>query len=360
MQIVDYSKIPSQEWDNFCKSSSTAWFWHTSTRINFVLNLDFIGNSINRSFAIYRNATIVCIVPLIEVNTESLSYRELSYGRGINTPYPAFSDDISGKASKKLEKLIFEKILEIDNVAYISFFVQPLTDKVLSKQIITNPLTKFGFHDTTITTNILCLGKPENELFREIRKGHKSDIKRGIKNGYTVEVVNSNNFSIDKFNGYREVHFQAAGRQTRSDETWDIMQDWVRNDLAVLALCKKGESVLGATLVDTFKQKAYYHSQAILPEYQKEKGIGHLMQWEIIKYLTCHGFTHYELGWNWYPNISQEVADQKLLGISRFKAGFGGEQYPLFRGEYFFNINYMEQIYLDRLNAYKDLTNKKY
>lgn len=355
MQIIDYSKIPSREWDNFCESSSTAWFWHTSTWINFVLCLDFTGNSINRSFAIYRNEKIVCIVPLIEVNIESPSYRGLSYDRGINTPYPAFSDDILGKGRKKLEKLIFEKVLKIDNVAYVSFFVQPLTDKVLSKQIITNPLTKFGFHDTTITTNILCLGKTENELFREIRKGHKSDIKRGIENGYTVEVVNSNNFAIDKFNGYRKVHFQASGRQTRSDETWDIMQDWVRNDLAVLALCKKGESVIAATLVDTFKQKAYYHSQAILPEYQKEKGIGHLMQWEIIKYLTCRGFTHYELGWNWYPNISQEVADNKLLGISRFKAGFGGDKYPLFRGEYFSNEEYMRKVCSERLERYLEM-----
>ena len=119
-----------------------------------------------------------------------------------------------------------------------------------------------------------------------------------------------------------------------------------------MAITTKEDRYISAQFVNTYDKKAYYQSGATLPEFERERGIGHLAQWEIIKYLKNNDFTHYELGWNWYANISGEVADAKMLGISRFKAGFGADIYPLFRGEWFGSKEYMRKVYDERLQKY--------
>ena len=165
-------------------------------------------------------------------------------------------------------------------------------------------------------------------------------------------MYDKNSITEEVFLKYRDIHFKAAGRKTRPDKTWEIMYDWICNDLSVLALTYKDNVTISAQLVNTFNHKAYYQSGATLPEFQRETGIGHLAQWQIIKYLKINNFSHYELGWNWYPNISGEVADSKMLGISRFKAGFGADIYPLFRGEWFRDKEYMKKVYLERVELF--------
>ena len=132
------------------------------------------------------------------------------------------------------------------------------------------------------------------------------------------------------------------------------MYDWICKDFSILALTYKDSNAISAQFVNTFNKKAYYQSGATLTEFQNVAGIGHLAQWEIIKYLKLNNYTHYELGWNWYPNISGEVADSKMLGISRFKAGFGADIYPLFRGEWFRDKDYMNKLISKRIEEYEN------
>ena len=196
------------------------------------------------------------------------------------------------------------------------------------------------------------MGQDNETLFRNFRKGTKSDIKTAIKNGIKVRVYTSIDISEEVFDSYKDIHFKAAGRKTRPDETWNIMFDWIRNGHSILAIATKGEEKIAAQLINVFSCRAFYQSGATLPSHDREKGLGHLAQWEVIKFLNSSGVTHYDLGLNFYPNISQDVADEKLLGISRFKSGFGADVYPFFRGEWFSNKEFMMHVYKNRV---KDL-----
>ncbi len=225
---------------------------------------------------------------------------------GFPSVYPIFSSRLSKNNKDKIEKIVFEEIFQIsknENIVYMNFYVSPLSSQILSGEMKVNPLSKFGFHDTTISTNILNFENDEEVIFRNFRKGTKSDIKTAQKNNFEIRVYDKKSITEAIFLQYKNIHFKAAGRKTRPDKTWEIMYEWVCKDLSILALTYKDDVIVSAQLVNTFNQKAYYQSGATLPEFQRETGIGHFAQWEIIKYLKINGFTHYELGWNWYPNI---------------------------------------------------------
>lgn len=350
LKFISYQEINGNVWEEFVREASTAWFVHSKEWVNLCIKLS--DENENHSFGVFENNTLVAIAPLLSINRGGK--KVFSFGM-CNTPYPAFSNKIFKENKRKIEKLIFGNIFEIASkkkIEYIDSFVSPLVDNVLSKEISVNPLPKFAFHDTTISSNVLLLHKSEDDLYRNIRKGHKSDIKTALKHDCSVEIVDSNTYDPDKFKLYIDLHFQAAGRKTRPDETWEIMESWVKRGFSILGFVRKNNGYISGAVVNTFKQKAYYQSGATLPQAQGEKGIGHLLQWEIIKYLNNHDYTHYEIGRNWYNNISQEVADKKMLNISRFKAGFGADIFPLFRGEYFVDKVYMENEYKERLSNY--------
>jgi len=351
LNIVGFADIADDEWNCFCTESSWAWFIHTTDWMNLILNLKFEKNNINLSFGVYENDCLVAVVPLILEKDIDSGRNELTFS-ATNSPYPAFSDKLSVSRRKQIGKLIFSEIAEIKDVDYRSFYLCPLIDKVLQNGVKINPLCQYGFHDTTLSTNILDLRRSEEEIFSGIRKGHKADIKHALKCGYEISVYGVHNITTEVFDSYRKIHFEAAGGQTRPDITWQMMDEWIRAGKSILALCRIDGENIAASFVNTFKRSAYYQSGATLSKYKKVRGIGHLIQWEIIRFLKKHAFANYELGWDWCLNISQGVADAKMLGISRFKSGFGADKYPVFRGEYFNSFEYMEQVYLERMRLY--------
>jgi|APSaa5957512535_1039671.scaffolds.fasta_scaffold14275_2 hypothetical protein len=345
---IDY-KLDKDIWNTFANNNG-GFFKHTTYWVNFYIYFCADCKVSNKSFMIMLDNKCMALVPLLEITNRK---QMLFFDWG--NPYPLFDKSLSKNNKDKIEKLIFKEIFKIakaEDISYINFYVSPLSDVVLNKEMIINPLSKFGFHDTTISTNILKLEKDKDVLFRNFRKGVKSDIKTAIKNGFETKVYDHGNITRKIFDIYKNIHFQAAGRKTRPDKSWDIMFEWIQKGVSILAITTKEDKYISTQFVNVYNKKAYYQSGASKPEYERERGVGHLAQWEIIKYLKSNDITYYELGWNWYPNISQEVASEKMLGISRFKAGFGADIYPLFRGEWFRDKECMGEAYDKSLKKY--------
>lgn len=353
LEILSRESIKEEDLHLLYKESSP-WFQHTLEWIEYTLAMRESG-SYDLSFAVAENKKIVAFIPLVKEYIYDSQNKNEFFMAGFPTVYPLFSNNLSKNNKDKIEKLIFERLFnmaESEDISYINMYVSPLSDLILNKDITVNPMCKFSFHDTTISTNILDLKEESEVLFRNFRKGTKSDVKTAIKSGFEIEIFDKNNITRDIFNIYKDLHFQAAGRKTRPDKTWDLMFEWIQNDFSVLALTSKDDIYVSAQFVNTYEKKAYYQSGATLPEFSTTRGIGHLAQWKIIEYLKLQAFKYYELGWNWYPNLSQEVADSKMLGISRFKAGFGADIYPLFRAEWFRDKEYMKEIYKNRFQNF--------
>jgi lipid II:glycine glycyltransferase (peptidoglycan interpeptide bridge formation enzyme) len=222
---------------------------------------------------------------------------------------------------------------EIKSIAYLNnvvaggggkFFIDPLIENNYFDEFKNYNLLRYKYDYKIKTTNIIDLTHSEENILSQMRKGHKSDIKRALKDkDLQIDYVDKTSCKIDEaLLNYKKIHTIDAGGQTRTDASWDYMSDWLYNGNAVLVLAKSnslGKYISGAYIL-MYKYSAYYGSYATIDANLNNAVIGHLIQWHIIKYLKEKGIKEYETGWNYYGN------DEKLLQISKFKAGFGGKE----------------------------------
>lgn len=359
MEILSPPEIGSAEWDNFCGASADAWFYHTSSWIDYTLNMRFDKEKTrNLSFGIKEDNKLIAIVPLIKEEIHS-DHGRYEFGfAGMNTPFPALADDIGDKKREKLIKIIFSKIdrLSKDNlIDYASFQISPLAPRSRQGFWLVNPLPHLGFNDTQIDSHIIEISKTEDELFRNCRKGHKSDIKSARKTNALVKVLDSELITENYFQLYRDIHFKSAGRQTRPERTWEIIYEWIKKDLSVLSLYFNRENeCIAAALSIVYKDGAYYGSSGILPECNAEKGVMHLLLWETMMFLRNRGIRWYETGWQYTPTLSQEVPSEKEVNIALFKRGFGGVSLPYYRGEKFYSFEFMSETFKNRLGKFHE------
>ena len=52
----------------------------------------------------------------------------------------------------------------------------------------------------------MSLEKQEDVLFRNFRKGTKSDIKTAVKNGFEIQIYDNTNITREIFDIYKDLH----------------------------------------------------------------------------------------------------------------------------------------------------------
>lgn len=175
--------------------------------------------------------------------------------------------------------------------------------------------------DASWRTRVLDLWQDEATLWRGVRRSYHA-LVNGLAADPTLAVVG---VMPDVFLRWcPALHAAAAGRATRSDETWRIQADWLDRDLAraYVALRDRDPQNQVAANVEpvafayvlTVGPWAYYFSAASV-----EPNVLHLVQWRTILALKTAGLAAYELGWQ------QQAADEKGRNIEFFRRGFGGD-----------------------------------
>ncbi len=347
-EIIPFSEVGAEKWDEFCMKSEGAWFRHTSRYFKFAENALPDNKSENISFAVYKDKKIIALVPLMieKISNDSDLLRFAMAGDSV--PFPALAD-ISLKERPKIIKIIFDEIDRLADerrIACAKLFVDPLTDTILKGAQRYNPLLKFGFFETSLSTNIIDLRLSEEDILKNMYRGHATDITAVIRDGNIgVDIFDKNNFSEELMKFFKEFYYRAAGKQTATDEMWNITGDFIKNGYAAMLFAKdnKTQKYISEIIIFLYKGRAYYVFSATEREFKRERGVSHILQWEAMRYLEKNGFEYYEIGWNFYPIISDDVYSSKEIDIGRFKAHFGGEIYPFFRGEKFYNMDYLKE-----------------
>ncbi len=332
MEIEFLNADNAAQWDEFATASPSAWFRHTTAWMKYSSCCRFDSNTRNFSFMVKQGHRIQAIVPLLV----EYSYPQMTFDcfamYGDYTPLPAFVEN--GEVSKVLVveaiDAQLDRIAAENNVKYGKFIIDPLIEYPYFKDFAPFNLLTEGAEIRFSTTNIVSLDDDEEVIIRNMRKGHKAAIKQVMKeSGYRVDLFDKDNVTKEQVLKFKEIHRIDAGRQTRTDASWDCMYEWIADGNGVLAMLWI-DAIGGygaAALVMHCKKSAYYASYATLDSTFLNSHCGHIIQWELIKYLKAHGISRYETGDN-YWNLGDSDNDRKLNEIAKYKRGFRTFEIP--------------------------------
>lgn len=228
------------------------------------------------------------------------SYKDLSYSVNGTTVIAALKDGrITGfgrpvfATGPKL-KQAFERLYKISPDIYYMDYLEGGWLSAAGKLLLQKGLAAKPYY-----TQIIDLSKTEAELHTNLRKSYKSLIN---KDGPYIAVG---------FDSFRQLHLKAAGRKTRPDKTWDIQQKQLTSGEAFIVLNKLGNS--GAFFI--YNNHTCYYGVGC----SVEGANSHAIIWKAILHAKELGCKFFEIGEQIFSG------NEKLIGISKFKRGFGGE-----------------------------------
>ena len=280
------------------------------------------------SFAVLSDSDeIAALVPLYCFRNET-GLPEYRYaGEYLRSPLIYGSPD--SNKYKKAQKFVFAYIDELAKKNKVSAHKTLIEGvDILEGRHYYNYLTDFGYSDESSVCQLIDSSKDIKDLWSDVRKSYKHLINRAAKN-YVYETISSHNYNFEECEDYRRLHFKAAGKQTRSLESFYLMYKMVENNQAFIVFSKDKN---GCTVASHFFYYlgAYclYASSAVDPELPSDSGIGHLAMWQGIITACNMGIRFFDMG---QLRISSNFS-KKEMSIAVFKKGFGGRTVTVFRG----------------------------
>ena len=319
-------------WDKFCLESDDCWFYHTITWMKYTLEYGGEDSELLSFYIEDGNKDILAICPLIR-------YHNKFVFSGSNGPNPALKNILSPNISKKLLRQIFTEIDSLASQYDIDECIMSLTP--LAKNHLSpftyNYLMKYNFENISLNSQIIGLDTDKAHLWSDIKKSHRNEIKKGNELfDFIILEPYRDNFTF--FREFKNLHYLAAGRVTRSEETWNIQYEWIKKGFGVIILAYLEGKPIGGIYTILYKNGAYYGISANHPDYE-DRSISHSIQWKMIKWLRRNRYRYYELGIQQFSDQQYDHPSQKDLDISLFKRHFGGYTITFHRGRKRYNFS---------------------
>jgi hypothetical protein len=338
-------------WDAFAAASADAWFWHTSAWLDWTRELAGDRFIADRSFVIVADAEPLAICPLM---VERGPYGTQFSMMGEPIPFLAIKAGVGTAGRQRLIARYVDALAAIAGEVGAQYvrvklpFLRAVHDAGGLSQ--PNPLLRFGFFDLPYLTHLIDLRPDLEALWADVRKGHRADIKRA-RETCAVTIWDQRTISTAKMREYQALHAKDAGRITRSQKTFDMMQSWIASGHAVLVEGHHHDAPVSFAVILLHGRGAYYGSGCTDPD-RLRLCASHMVQWEAIAWLKASGYVAYDVGVQHFAPQWFEVPSAKDVSIAEFKRGFGGGTVPLITAECFYSMDAMRQAFAGRLERY--------
>jgi hypothetical protein len=183
-------------------------------------------------------------------------------------------------------------------------------------------LLDLGAKATPHFSQIIDLSLPEEVIHKSLTKSYKWSVNWSQKN-LTHKVLDSTSMTIDHIEDFRRLHFEAAGRETRSPESWKLQYEMVRTGEAFGVFAWMKHSLVSAALFSYSKSHCFYGVSASRRDLF-DKPISHGVIWIGLLHAKNLGVRYFEMGEQLFPMAPRHYPSRKELGISFFKRAFGG------------------------------------
>ncbi|OUR64356.1 hypothetical protein A9Q79_07950 [Methylophaga sp. 42_25_T18] len=182
-------------------------------------------------------------------------------------------------------------------------------------------LLSLGARSDIEWTQVVDLRTDPGILFKQMTKGCRWGVNWGKKN-LDLRVIDNKTVTIDSLKIFRELHIEAAGRETRNQQSWDAQFEMIKGGEAFLVFGYLGEDLVSAALFSHSLDYCFYGVSASKRELFN-KPISHVVIWEAVLHAQSIGCKWFDLAGQRFSGERQEPTE-KELSISAFKRGFGG------------------------------------
>jgi len=176
--------------------------------------------------------------------------------------------------------------------------------------------------ETIYQDAIINLNLSEEEIFKNISKGHKSELKKN-KNRLTYRIINYKNYPPNLILQMMKLHKFLAGKQTRSIDSWLENEKMIIQKKGFLVCAIFNQQIISYSFFFHNDLTGIYFSSCTEREYFKYAGITHNSIWHAIKYLKNIGCRYFYIG-KVKTLYSKNPLTTKEKNVERFKKSFGG------------------------------------
>jgi lipid II:glycine glycyltransferase (peptidoglycan interpeptide bridge formation enzyme) len=190
-----------------------------------------------------------------------------------------------------------------------------------------NPFSRYSIPDTFTLkqdfTHVFALDSPEEELYKRLSRGAKSNLSQAKKKGVSVRTAESEEDVLRYFNIYQDT-LKRWGDATLFAYPQEFLLNIYRHggDAARLWVAEKDGTVIAGAIIFYWNQVVSYWHGASLQDYF-DCYPNNLLHITIIGDALHRGHRYYDFG----PSGGQH-------GVARFKQSFGAEKYEFFSGHW--------------------------
>jgi FemAB family protein len=228
-----------------------------------------------------------------------------------------------------IERSIYQKSIKLLKDEIESLIQSSNVKSILYQDFLENGKLSFlgefllnkGATSIPLFTQIINLNLSEADIKRQIRKSYRSLINWGGKH-FNIRILEKEDITHESIEQFRLLHIQAAGRETRSHNSWLSQYEMVRQGEAFVIFGELDSKLVTAALFPYSRKYCYYGVSASNRELF-DKPLSHSIIWSAILHAKKRGCHFFETGAQYFPN--QGNPSKKDQNISTFKHGFGGK-----------------------------------
>ncbi len=267
-----------------------------------------LGNCFE-NWGVFNDGEIIGLLPIKVVKARRGKYIHLRHAPLIN-----WEDK---KVVDLVKNFVIDKVKESScHFARISpLLIKNSENNVLLKNIGFRPSPTHAT-DAELTV-IIDLKKPEEEIFRDMRKTTRNLVKKAAEMNIKVKYVSDDSL----FDDFEKVYVDTVKRQG-----WNAYSiDFIKKEYEVFSKEKKAEMFvaylngepISSSIFIKHNNQVIYHYSGSLTKY-RDVPSAHLLHWEAIKHFKSEGFSIYNF-WGVSPENSKK---HPWHGLSLFKRGF--------------------------------------
>jgi hypothetical protein len=162
------------------------------------------------------------------------------------------------------------------------------------------------------------LKEPENIILKKFSQRHRTTLNKNYDD-INYEIIDHTNYS-GQITEMKKMHIEISKKESRSNETWIINEQMIKNDNGFLIKINNKHKCIGYYFFFYDNLTSVYFSSVTYREYFKiYKNLGHKAIWNAVIYSKKKS-QYFFLGWE---NLNEPETD-KEKNITLFKKGFCG------------------------------------